>query len=154
MNHPPLPLGLLVALVLCAPFLDAQQDATASLKATPTWQVDQFRDRDALIELTLDRVLRPGETLAMNIGTLDVSSLVDVAGTRVRYRPQSNTLDGGESTVTVYVVREGKWTEIGAAPIKVRNRFGLDEGRVLPTMDVSVAGPIKEGGTSQQSTGQ
>ena len=142
-----LTLGLVIAVVLVAPSARAQQDSIPNIKVTPNWSVDRFRDSDELIELTLDRALTPNETLALVIGTLDVTSLIDVSSTRVRYRPLGNALPAGDSEITVYVVRDKKWTEVAKVPVKVRNRFGLDEGRVLPTIDLSSAGELKRGGT-------
>ena len=140
-------LGLLLGVVLAARTVGAQQDSIPILKVTANWQVDRFRDSDELIELTLDRTLASMETLALVIGTLDVTSLTDIAGNRVRYRPLGNALPGGDSEITVYVVRDKKWTEVAKIPIKVRNRLGLDEGRILPTIDLNSAGQLKQGGT-------
>ncbi|MEQ1690397.1 MAG: hypothetical protein ABMA00_03880 [Gemmatimonas sp.] len=140
-------LGLLLGVVLAARTVEAQQDSIPVIKVTANWQVDRFRDSDELIELTLDRTLASTETLALVIGTLDVTSLTDVSGSRVRYRPLGNALPGGDSEITVYVVRDKKWTEVAKIPIKVRNRLGLDEGRVLPTIDLNSAGQLKQGGT-------
>jgi hypothetical protein len=89
--------------------------------------------------------------LAVVIGTLDVTSVTDVNGTRVRYRPMGGALPGGETPITIYVVRDKKWNEVAKFAIKVRNRLGLDEGRVLPTIDLSSAGELKRGGTDTTS---
>ncbi len=142
--------GLLLGVALAAPPLGAQ-DSIPILKVTPNWPVDRFRDNDELIELTLDRALGVGESLAVVIGTLDVTSVTDVNGTRVRYRPMGGALPGGETPITIYVVRDKKWNEVAKFAIKVRNRLGLDEGRVLPTIDLSSAGELKRGGTDTTS---
>lgn len=143
--------GLLLGIALAAPPLGAQQDSIPILKVTPNWPVDRFRDHDELLEFTLDRALTAGESLALVIGTLDVTSVTDVNGTRVRYRPLGSALSSGETPITVYVVREKKWNEVAKLAVKVRNRLGLDEGRVLPTIDLSSAGELKRGGTDTTS---
>ncbi|MCC6245372.1 MAG: hypothetical protein IT353_21200 [Gemmatimonadaceae bacterium] len=141
-------LCLLLGLTLVARPLLAQQDTTPSLKVSPAWQPDRYRDADELIEMTLERTLGAGESLAVVIGALDVTHMTDVLGTRVRYRPAGHALPSGDSEISVYLVRDGKWTNIAKLPIKVRNRLGLDEGRALPVIDLSSAGQLKEGGTA------
>ena len=141
-------LSLLLAASLAAPPLWAQQDSASILKVSPAWQPDRYRDSDELIEMTLERALTADERLAVVIGALDVSQMTDVLGTRVRYRPAGHALPSGDSEISVYIVRDGKWTLAAKLPIKVRNRLGLDEGRVLPVIDLSSAGQLKEGGTS------
>lgn len=146
-------LGVSLAIPRGTPLL-AQQDSTPLLKVTPSWLADRYRDGDELIELTLERPLGAGETLAMVIGTLDVTHLTDVNGTRVRYRPNKSALAAGESQIAVYIVRAGKWAQVATLPIKVRNRFGLDEGRVLPTVDLSSAGQLAQGGNAAPTGGR
>lgn len=147
-------LSLLLAASLATPPLWAQQDSASILKVSPAWQPDRYRDSDELIEMTLERALTADERLAVVIGALDVSQMTDVLGTRVRYRPAGHALPSGDSEISVYVVRDGKWTLAAKLPIKVRNRLGLDEGRVLPVIDLSSAGQLKEGGTSPAASGR
>lgn len=150
---PVLLLGVGLAIPVGAP-LHAQQDSTPILKVTACWPSDRFRDADELIELTLDRALNAGETLALVIGTLDVTHLTDGNGTRVRYRPNKSALGAGESPIAVYVVRNAKWSQVASLSIKVRNRLGLDEGRVLPTVDVNSAGQLAQGGNAAPTGGR
>ncbi|MBL8982540.1 MAG: hypothetical protein JNL26_10180 [Gemmatimonadetes bacterium] len=143
--------GLFVSLILiatAAAHASAQQSDTASLGATATWSADQHRGASDPIEVTLSRALRHGESLALLVGTTDVTAFVDVQGTHVRYRPRASDWAGRESAVVVYLVRDTSWTEVASLPIKVRNRFGLDDGQVLPAADLASAGQLKEGGTS------
>ena len=105
-------LGVRLAIPLGTPLL-AQQDSTPLLKVTPSWLADRYRDGDELIELTLERPLGAGETLAMVIGTLDVTHLTDV-------RPTTE-LSGLESSATDEAVT-----------VQMPELCGLDHGSVLP----------------------
>jgi len=119
---------------------------------TPGWSPDQFRGGTELIELTLDRPLGSNESLAVLVSDTDVSALIDVLGTRIRFHPSASLWRATESEVVVMIRRDTTWTELAKLPIKVRNRFGLDEGRLQPTADVSSAGQVKEGANQPLSS--
>ncbi len=125
------------------------QSGSADPTIEPGWPVDRFVSGRSPLELTLSRPLRGGvERIALVIGTTDVSSLVSIRGTRVRYRPTALRLPSGETEVVASLVDStGAWRELGRFPLRVRSRLGLDQGRVLPSVDLSSTGQLDQGGT-------
>lgn len=144
------PILTMLCLFLLSARLATAQPALPTV--TPGWSTDQYRGGTELIELTLDRPLGANESLAVLISDTDVSALLDVVGTRVRFHPTGSLWRAAESEVVVLIRRDTTWAELAKLPIKVRNRFGLDEGRLQPTADVSSAGQVKEGGNQPLSS--
>lgn len=134
------------ALLNARAFAAAQDAGRGSLTILPGWSTDQFQSGRAPLELTLSRPLdAQAERLALVIGALDVSGLLEVRGQHVRYRPTAMRLPAGESEISAYVVSSsGAWQEIGRFPLKVRTRTGLDQGRVVPTVDLSSTGQLDQ----------
>ena len=149
----PITPGLLAGLVcLALPFhaASAQQDSTVRLALAPRWAADQFLSSREAIELELSRPLRyPTEQLALLIGTIDVTNVLEVDRELVRYRPAGNRLPAGELEVTAYLISGGRWQEVGRFPLKVRTRVGLDRGRILPSLDLTSTGQLDQGGTDR-----
>jgi hypothetical protein len=114
------------------------------LTLTPRWAIDRFQTGRAVLELELSRPLTD-ERLALLIGSLDVSALIDVRGTQVRYRPIAGRLPSGDSEVVAYRVgADGSWTEIGRAPLRVLTRSGLESGTLTPSVDLSSTGQLDQ----------
>ncbi len=139
--------GLALLLPTLAGPAAAQLMTRPGLTVTPRWPTDQYLSGQSVLELALDRPLDPAnERIAVVIGTLDVSSVLDVEGQSVRFRPAASRLPGGESVVTAYLVTNGQWVEISRSPLKVRSRTGLDRGRILPSIDLGSTGQLDRGG--------
>ncbi len=127
----------------------AQDESPAKLGLTARWRAEQFLPSNATIELALSRPVRsPTERLALVIGAVDISAVLDVGTKEVRYRPTGTRLPPGDSDVTAYLVTAAGWEEIGRFPLKVRSRLGLDRGRIAPNIDLTSAGQVDQGGTS------
>ena len=137
---------LLLLLALSVRALAAQSDSAPSLTVEPRWSAERFVANRTALDLTLSRPLvAPNERLALIVGSLDVSAVLEVRGRLARYRPTSARLPSGESEIVAYLVRgPSDWTEVGRFPLKVRGRMGLDQGRVAPTVDVSGSALLRE----------
>lgn len=123
-----------------------QQPAATDLSIAPRWAADRFVGGRTTLELELSRPLTSSdERLAVLIGSLDVSALLEVRGTRVRYRPTAARLPSGETEVVAYRVdRAGGWSEVGRAPLRVLTRGGLERGGVIPNADLSSTGQLDQ----------
>lgn len=135
----------IAASLLCVGVSSARaQAAPEALNVTPLWSTERFlAGRDAL-EFALDRRLDSrSERLAILVGMVDVSALVNVRGTRAVYRPASVRLPSGRSEVVAYLVTAGgAWQVLGRFPLDVRTRVGLDEGAIVPSADLSSNGQL------------
>lgn len=124
-------------------------DSLPPLSATPRFPSDRFVDGRLPLELDLSRPLRAsGERLALTVGNVDVSHQLEVSPSRVRYRPGPTRLPSGEREVVLYLVTGGDWREVGRFPLKVRSRAGLDQRRLVPSIDLSSTGQLDRGGTA------
>jgi hypothetical protein len=100
---------------------------------------------DAL-DLTLNRPLVAGdERLAILVGTADLSSLFELAGQTLRYRPGLVRLPTGESVVTVYLVTAPNvWQPVATLPIRVTTPRGFESATVTPRISLADNGQIGE----------
>ena len=131
-------------LPFCRRALAQTQGMQEALSVQPVWAVEKFLSARDPLELTLNRSLQSGERLAFLIGTLDVSALLEVQGTRVRYTPRAAKLPAGETQAVVYLVNSGGWQEIARFGLHVRTRLGLDQGKLVPSADLSSNGPLNQ----------
>ncbi|MGE0439032.1 MAG: hypothetical protein AB7L66_16155 [Gemmatimonadales bacterium] len=137
-------LGLLLTAAPASGRLAAQ--APEPLVVTAAWAGDRYQGSHDVLRFALSRPLRSRERLALIVGHLDVSALLHVRGTTVRYRPTAARHPAGESNVVVYLVDSaGTWSAVGRSPLKVRTRLGLESGAVIPSLDLSSSGQLDRG---------
>ncbi|MGE0552989.1 MAG: hypothetical protein AB7R55_06135 [Gemmatimonadales bacterium] len=136
--------AVLALVVLAGPVrVGAQEPAPPQLAVTPGWAGEAFLGGRTPLELTLSRSLAAPERLAVLIGDLDVSALVERRGAEIRYRPTAARLPSGDSEVVVFLIDStGQWSEVGRAPLKVRSRLGLESGQVIPSLDLTTSGQL------------
>jgi len=137
---------LLFLLAVSTGTLAAQSDTAQSLTVEPRWSAERFVSDRTALDLALSRPLAsPNERLAVMVGSLDVSAMLEVRGQLARYRPTSARLPSGESEIVAYLVRgPSDWTEVGRFPLKVRGRMGLEQGRVVASADISSTALLRE----------
>lgn len=124
--------------------------SAAPLPASPPiaiharWDTARARGSREVLELRLDRA--PAEDagrVALVVGGIDVSGVLQHDGERIVYDPSRTPLQAGASDVVAYLVDgTGQWIELGRFPARVRTRVGLDESRVQPGVELSSTGPL------------
>ena len=85
------------AVVSAAPPLSAAQP----ISITPRFAAGEPLNRDEVLALELERPLGPSEGLAVFIGTVDVTALVDINATELRYATDLLPLPSGDTEVIV-----------------------------------------------------
>ncbi len=88
------------------------------LVVTAGWEADKPLQSRSAIEVKMNRQLQPSEgRLAVLIGRLDVTSLLDQSGNGVRYTPTVLPLAQGAFEVLVYIVSAAdEWKEVARLP--------------------------------------
>lgn len=110
------------------------------------WPGDRFVSNRTMLTLWLSRPPAGGERVAVVVGGLDLSALLERKAEMVSYRPQPIRLPAGESEVAVFIVDSaGEWTEVGRHPLKVKGAIGLDRAVATPIADLSSAGMLGRG---------
>ncbi len=73
------------------------------------------------LELRLNRAVQPSEgTLAVLVGSTDVTGLLETAAPRLRYRPWPLPLPAGETRVTVYLIAPNReWKQVAQFALRV-----------------------------------
>ena len=140
-----------VAVGMTAPCLAAGQSAPSisgdsTLTARPSFPSDRFIAGDWPVTFTLARAVDVAEgRLALVLGTMDVSALVERTSTTVTFRPRGMRLPHGEYDVVLYLAREGAWTEIARAAIKVLAPGGFTSASTKPSAALNMKGQLAEG---------
>lgn len=82
---------------------------------------DQVLSPQSTVELRLNRAPLPSEgSLAVFIGTTDVTSLIEASGLRLKYRPWPAPLPAGETKVTIYLIAPNReWKQIAQFILRV-----------------------------------
>jgi hypothetical protein len=141
---------ILTLLFLPALALAQQPPSTASVESltvTGTVPTDRFIDRHTALEFSLSRPLLPDEgTIAIMIGSVDVSDLLELGATRVTYRPLLTPLPAGERDVIVYRHAKGRWVELQRFALKVLRRDGLVRVALSPSATLGNNGQLAERG--------
>jgi hypothetical protein len=120
--------------------------APESLTVTGNVPGDRFIDRHTTIEFSLSRPLLPNEgEIALLIGAVDVSDLLERSATRVAYRPRITPLPVGERELIVYRRAEGRWVELQRFALKVLRRGGLVRVSLAPTATLGNNGQLAAG---------
>lgn len=116
------------------------------LSVTGSIPSDRFIDRHTPIELTLSRPLLPNEgSIAVMIGSVDVSDLLERGTARVVYRPRLAPLPAGERELVVYRRNGAVWVELQRFVIKVLRKGGLVRVSLTPSATLGNSGQIAEG---------
>jgi hypothetical protein len=138
--------------VLVAAFSSPRLDAQAvpaeapwdTLRIQAEWNVTRLQPRDGQLAFTLSRLPRAGDgRLVVVVGRVDLSALLDMAGTRVRLPLYRQHLDAGESEVRVYIARpDQSWLEIGRFALRLLDRGGFESLAMRPKLDVQSSGQL------------
>lgn len=137
-------LPALLGILAAAQPLAAQDSAPLEITHVG-WPVDRFLSNRSVLNLWLSRPPAANERVAMVIGGMDVSALLDRTGNLVRYRPDPIRLPSGEVEVVVYAVdASGSWAELGRHPLKIRGPIGLDRATATPALDLSSSGMLTQ----------
>jgi hypothetical protein len=106
---------------------------------------------DSSIAVTLSRSPSDDEgRIAVVVGTADLTPLFERTGRSLRFRGRTVRLPAGQSDVTVYVVKTGRWTELARFPIRVLTPSGFATAVVKPGFSLSSKGQIAEGHSGAQ----
>jgi hypothetical protein len=100
------------------------------------------------LHFSLSRPLAPGEgRVVLVVGGTDVSSLLEVDGTRITYRPPAQGLPRGESEVQVYLLLpdDSGWEEVGSLLLRVQVAPGVDRATFAPRLSLSNKGQLAQG---------
>lgn len=99
------------------------------------------------IELTLSRPLEAGEGhVALVVGGVDVTDLLEIRGQTLRYVPSAMTLPSGRSELVVYLVSPAEaWQEIARVQMRVLTPRGYEEVEATPLVDVGIKSQFAEG---------
>jgi hypothetical protein len=97
-------------------------------------------------EITLSRALNADEgRVAVLVGALDVSELVVINGTTLRYAGRV-PLPAGESQVVVYAVSPANaWQEIGRFALRVLTPRGYEQAQATTVVDIGWKSQVFEG---------
>lgn len=95
------------------------------------------RDQPVVLRLNTAPPTQAGR-LALFIGSLDVSSQLEIRGAEVSYDPKLVELRSGETLATLYwVSSDGQWEEIGSFPLRVLTRGGFQVAEIEPVADLT-----------------
>ncbi len=135
------------ALLLLIPLgreLQAQADST--IVVTPSFAAGQYVTVRAPIELQLSRFPAPSEgSVAVILGTADLTALFDRHGDRLVYRATVAPLPSGETEVAVYLVSDSHWRELGRFPLPVLTPAGFTSATATPSLSASSTGQLAQG---------
>jgi hypothetical protein len=105
----------------------------------------------APIVIRLDRAPGPADgTLAVLIGTLDVTTLFRLAGNELLFTGKEFALPAGEFPLVVWQVQGGAWREIHRSTLKIAAEMPSavaadgERKRFTPTLDVSIKAQVRE----------
>jgi hypothetical protein len=101
---------------------------------------------DEPLKLKLNRLAKPEEgRLAVFIGQMDITSLVETTGTELIYNPSLVPLPSGLTEVIVFTVSDShNWAEFARFPLKVLTKLGFEESAVTPSLDINLKSKFGE----------
>lgn len=139
-------------LLLAGRSLGAQHPADSAITVTPAFAADRYLTTQAPIELSLSRVPAASEgRLAVFVGTSDLTSLFETAGSRLVFHPNGVDLPSGESELKVYLVSGPSWNELGKIPIRVLTPRGFEQAQFDPALESRNTGQLAEGHSGSQA---
>lgn len=131
--------------------LGAQQPADSTILVSAGFAADRFVESQAPITLNLNRVPSTSEgRLAVFIGTADLTSLFEAAGTTLAYRSNGMDLPAGESELKVFLVNGATWTELAKLTIRVLTPRGFERALIHPSAELRNTGQLAEGHSGVQ----
>lgn len=137
----PLPVLILTCLVQ-RPLGQGVEDLTVRLRGGENGWVA----RDEQIEIELSRALSSQERVAVFLGTTDMSDLVEGGGANYRLSPQQVPYPNGEVELIVYHVGDNfQWRELSRFPLRFLGRFGFQEVRLQPSLNIGLKSQVAEG---------
>ena len=105
------------------------------------------------IELTFNRFPERNEgTIAVMIGTADVTALLERRAQRLVYRASAMRLPSGESEVAVYLVSGNAWNELARFPLRVLTPSGFTSASAKPSLSMNNSGQVAEQSVPEAST--
>ncbi len=123
----------------------APEPGVSPLRVVARWDAARFVGSRDPLALALSRPLGAGERLALLVGAIDVSAALRVQGQEVQYVPATLRLPAGAIEAVAYLVTaDGRWEEVGRAPLRVRSRAGLEEGAFTPSADLASTGQLDQ----------
>ena len=134
------------------------QTAPPPIAVTASFSGDRYLAARTPIVLTISHApTAPGPgagpgaegTVAILIGSADVTALFDRHGDQWVYRADVLALPSGDSEVAVYLVNAG-WNELGRFPLKVLTPHGFTKSTLSPAASVNNTGQLAEGQTAGQ----
>src|SRR5687768_8499008 len=120
--------------------------AALPLSVTASVPQDRFIDRHTPIEFSLSRPLAADDgEIAVIIGSVDVSGLLERSPSALTYRPRLAALPAGEGDIVVYRHAGGHWVELQRFALKVLRRGGLVRVSVVPSATLGSNGQLADG---------
>ena len=126
---------------------------TAGITVVAGFSSDRYIPVRTPIELTLSRFPQPNEgTIAVMIGTADVTALLERRAQRLVYRASAMRLPSGESEVAVYLVSGNAWNELARFPLRVLTPSGFTSASAKPSLSMNNSGQVAEQSVPEAST--
>ncbi|MFI5120706.1 MAG: hypothetical protein ACHQM4_09845 [Thermoanaerobaculia bacterium] len=105
-----------------------------------------FVGRRQTLDFVLSREVVASEgRIAILIGGLDVSDLLEPSPGVRRYRPRLAPLPSGEQEIVVALVSGSGWKEIARLKLRVLTPGGFEKAEVAPKIDLTLKGQLSEG---------
>jgi hypothetical protein len=117
----------------------------SGIKVAASFSPDHHVPVRAPIELTFDRFPGRNEgTIAVMIGTADVTPLLERRGMRLVFRSSAMRLPSGDSEVAVYLVSGDAWNELARFPLRVLTPLGFTSASAKPSLSMNNSGQLAE----------
>ena len=117
----------------------------AAITVVASFPPDRYVPVRTPIELTFNRLPERNEgTIAVMIGTTDVTALLERRAQRLVYRASAMRLPSGESEVTVYLVSGNGWNELARFPLRVLTPSGFTSASAKPSLSMNNSGQVAE----------
>jgi len=131
------------------PAISQAQGAVEPLAVVSAPDTSSVIGSDTPLRFSLNRPLsRDDGSLIVMVGGVDVTSLVDIDGANITYRPEVVRLPAGESPVTLYVKRDGRWSELSRTTMHVAHAGGFERIAVGRTATIGNRGQLALGRSS------
>lgn len=118
---------------------------SSGITVVPSFSPDRYVPVRTPIELTFSRFPdRIEGTIAVMIGTADVTALLERRGQRLVYRAGAMRLPSGESEVAVYLVSGNAWNELARFPLRVLTPSGFTSASATPSLSMNNSGQVAE----------
>src|SRR5688500_4319727 len=128
------------------PAISQAQGAVEPLAVVSAPDTSSVIGSETPLRFTLNRPpSRDDGSLIVMVGGVDVTSLVDIDGENITYRPAVVRLPAGESPVALYVKRDGRWSELSRTTMRVVHAGGFERIVVGPTATIGNRGQLASG---------